>query len=65
MSALATLYSVASLRESTTIGAGKKPGVVHMIQYDVSKAKQVLGMKYRTMEETTRDSLVDFKQRGW
>lgn len=47
-------------------GAGKKPDVVHMIQYDNSKAKRVLGIdEYISMEECVKDSLEDFKRRGW
>jgi hypothetical protein len=46
-------------------GAGKATDVVHMIQYDVSKAKRILGIEYRSVETTTRDSIADFKARGW
>jgi hypothetical protein len=28
-------------------------------------AKEVLGMRYRSVEETTKDSLAEFKARGW
>src|ERR1700719_96910 len=28
-------------------------------------AREVLGMKYHSMEETTKDTLVEFKARGW
>ncbi|PCH42507.1 NAD(P)-binding protein [Wolfiporia cocos MD-104 SS10] len=39
---------------------------VHMIQYDVSRAKAVLGInKYYSIEETTKDTIDDFKARGW
>jgi nucleoside-diphosphate-sugar epimerase len=44
-------------------GAGKD--AVHKIQYKNEKSVEVLGLKYRTMEETTRDSIEDFKKRGW
>lgn len=33
--------------------------------FDSSKSKRVLGLEYRTIEETTRDSLAQFKQKGW
>ncbi|TFK38834.1 D-lactaldehyde dehydrogenase [Crucibulum laeve] len=43
------------------------PGVqgIFLMQYDASKADRVLGMKYRTREETVRDTLLDFGRRGW
>ncbi|KZT25504.1 D-lactaldehyde dehydrogenase [Neolentinus lepideus HHB14362 ss-1] len=47
-------------------GASKAPGVAHMFQYDVSRARDVLGVdQYITLEECTKDSLEDFKERGW
>ncbi|GLB36862.1 putative D-lactaldehyde dehydrogenase [Lyophyllum shimeji] len=33
--------------------------------YDTSKEKRILGLKYHTKEETTRDTLADFEKRGW
>ncbi|KDQ65078.1 hypothetical protein JAAARDRAFT_28742 [Jaapia argillacea MUCL 33604] len=42
------------------------PGVVHLIDFDVSKARRVLGIeKYITKEECTLACLEDFKARGW
>ena len=32
---------------------------------DVSKADKVFGIKYRSMEETAKDMLDDFKAKGW
>ncbi|EIN05348.1 D-lactaldehyde dehydrogenase [Punctularia strigosozonata HHB-11173 SS5] len=46
-------------------GAGKAPGVVYPVRYDVSKADRILGIKYTSLEASTRDSLADFKARGW
>ncbi|EIW85968.1 D-lactaldehyde dehydrogenase [Coniophora puteana RWD-64-598 SS2] len=47
-------------------GAGSaNPNTVHMISFDTSKAKSILGLKYRTIDETTRDTLADFEARGW
>jgi nucleoside-diphosphate-sugar epimerase len=56
-------------------GAGSAaPGNVHHVQYNADKAARVLGMghdedvtevRYRTLEETARDILVDAKERGW
>ncbi|TFK47435.1 D-lactaldehyde dehydrogenase [Heliocybe sulcata] len=40
--------------------------VVHMFRYDVSRARDLQGMdKYITIEECIKDSLEDFKKRGW
>ncbi|KAF9077902.1 hypothetical protein BDP27DRAFT_1310382 [Rhodocollybia butyracea] len=33
--------------------------------FDSGKSKAVLGIKYKSLEETTKDSLADFKKRGW
>ncbi|TBU27344.1 NAD(P)-binding protein [Dichomitus squalens] len=38
---------------------------VYMISHDNRKGVETLGMKYHTIDETTRDSLEDFKARGW
>ncbi|KAI0696062.1 NAD(P)-binding protein [Cerioporus squamosus] len=37
----------------------------HLLQYDNRKAINILGIKYRSIEEITSDSLQDFKARGW
>ncbi len=34
-------------------------------KFDNTRAKTVLGIKFRTVEETTKDTLEDFKARGW
>ncbi|KAF8879127.1 hypothetical protein BD779DRAFT_1676521 [Infundibulicybe gibba] len=39
--------------------------IIHMMEYDTSKAARILGMRYRTMEETITDVLADFQRRGW
>ncbi|KAJ7744054.1 hypothetical protein DFH07DRAFT_749660 [Mycena maculata] len=44
-------------------GSGKD--AVHQIRYDASKSVRVLGMTYRTMEETARDTTADWEARGW
>ncbi|KAF8629728.1 hypothetical protein AX15_003306 [Amanita polypyramis BW_CC] len=44
-------------------GAGKK--APHMMDYDTSKGKRILGIKYRTMEEAAEDMLVDLGNKGW
>ncbi|KAG5719284.1 putative uncharacterized oxidoreductase [Termitomyces sp. T112] len=42
-------------------GATAKPP----LSYDTSKAQRILGLKYRTKVEVTRDTLADFEKRGW
>jgi nucleoside-diphosphate-sugar epimerase len=43
----------------------KAKNTVHLILYDTAKADRILKLKYRSMEETTRDTLNDFEERGW
>ncbi|KAJ7869111.1 D-lactaldehyde dehydrogenase [Mycena olivaceomarginata] len=43
---------------------GAAKGVVHQIEYDVRKSVRVLGMAYRGMEETARDTVADWEARG-
>ncbi|KAG6373213.1 hypothetical protein JVT61DRAFT_6838 [Boletus reticuloceps] len=43
-------------------GAGKT--VKHLTIYDTSKADRILGLKYRTIAETTKDTLADYEARG-
>ncbi|OSX58892.1 hypothetical protein POSPLADRAFT_1059984 [Postia placenta MAD-698-R-SB12] len=58
---------------SRKAGADVAPGdttydpktTTHLTVYDVSKSSKIFGFKYRTMDETTRDILADFKSRGW
>ena len=37
----------------------------HIIDYDTSKAAKLLGIKYRSIDEGTKDMVEDFKARGW
>ncbi|EIW83698.1 D-lactaldehyde dehydrogenase [Coniophora puteana RWD-64-598 SS2] len=47
-------------------GAGSaNSATVHLINYDMTVSNRVLGMRYRTMAETTRDTLQDHADRGW
>jgi len=46
-----------------TPGAGRT--ATPPVRYNTAKAAQILGLKYRTKEEMTKDSLVDFQERGW
>ncbi|KAF5347603.1 hypothetical protein D9756_010684 [Leucocoprinus leucothites] len=43
------------------------PGLetTYMIQYDTAKEKRILGIKLKTKEETTRDTLENLAARGW
>ena len=38
---------------------------VHMLSYDTSKQRKLFGIKFYTVEESTKDTLDDFKARGW
>ncbi|KAF8625649.1 hypothetical protein AX15_005270 [Amanita polypyramis BW_CC] len=44
-------------------GAGKK--TPYMTDFDTSKGKRILGIEYRTMEEASKDLLLDFESKGW
>lgn len=37
----------------------------YMIRYNVAKAARILDLQYITIEQTTRDILEQFKERGW
>ena len=37
----------------------------HLLRYNNQKGVAVLGMKYREVDELTKDTLDDFKTRGW
>ncbi|KAJ7490816.1 D-lactaldehyde dehydrogenase [Mycena latifolia] len=49
--------------EKGTPGAGKD--AVYLIRYDASKGIRILGMKYRSMAETTADVIADYEAHGW
>ncbi|KAI0635005.1 NAD-P-binding protein [Trametes polyzona] len=38
---------------------------VYRALYDTTKSKRILGMSYRTLEETTTDVVKDWEARGW
>ncbi|KAJ8087297.1 hypothetical protein PM082_006127 [Marasmius tenuissimus] len=41
-------------------------GTAHRgIKFDTSKERRILGLRFRTMEEVTRDVLTDYTRRGW
>ena len=39
--------------------------VIHNVDYSSEKRERILGIKVRSMEESTRDMLAGFKARGW
>ncbi|KAJ8581220.1 NAD(P)-binding protein [Rhizopogon salebrosus TDB-379] len=47
-------------------GAGTgHPSTVHVLYYDTTKAARILGLKYHTIAETTKDTLADYEAKGW
>ncbi|EFI27543.1 D-lactaldehyde dehydrogenase [Coprinopsis cinerea okayama7 len=38
---------------------------IYMLKFDASKGERILGIKYRTKEESWRDILEDLEERGW
>ncbi|KAI1798371.1 NAD(P)-binding protein [Ganoderma leucocontextum] len=38
---------------------------LHLIRYYPDKERKLLGIKFKTLEETAKDTLDDFKARGW
>ncbi|KAF9527863.1 D-lactaldehyde dehydrogenase [Crepidotus variabilis] len=38
---------------------------VIQVSYDISKERQILGLKYKSRAETTKDTLEEFAKRGW
>ncbi|KAK6995949.1 D-lactaldehyde dehydrogenase [Favolaschia claudopus] len=44
---------------------GSQKDVIPPVSYDASKSVRILGMKYRDMEETARDVVSDYEERGW
>lgn len=37
----------------------------YVFMYDTAKAARLLGLKYRSIEEVTKDIVQDFKARKW
>ncbi|KAJ2973760.1 hypothetical protein NUW54_g12004 [Trametes sanguinea] len=64
------VYAVsAAHRFDNRLPAGNKSydptKVVHLIQYSPDKERRILGIQFRSLEETTKDTIEDFKARGW
>jgi len=61
--------TLSSLAHKTTVGnpgsGSCRPDTVHMNTYDISLSKEILGLKYRTKEESAKDMIEDFAKRGW
>jgi hypothetical protein len=39
--------------------------LTHYVYFSAEKREKILGIKVRSKEESTRDTLADFKVRGW
>lgn len=53
---------------STTLPVGVRDAgktAKHFTIYDTAKADRILRLRYRTIAETTRDTLADYEARGW
>ncbi|KAH7921679.1 NAD(P)-binding protein [Leucogyrophana mollusca] len=47
-------------------GAGSAdPAAIHMLVFKTDRARDIFGLKYHTIAETTEDMLADFESRGW
>lgn len=40
-------------------------GAVHLVSYDATKSDRILGLKYRSISNTTEGTLADYAARGW
>ncbi len=38
---------------------------VYFAKFNAEKSQKILGLKYRSMEETAKDTAAEFKNRGW
>lgn len=50
---------------SGSLSKGEVGDLGRLQTVDNSKSKSILGIKYKTIEELTRDTLADFESRGW
>lgn len=60
----------ASRPHSDNIPAGEAEAydpakIVQLVSYNAEKSQRILGIRYRTLEETSKDVIEDFKARGW
>ncbi|KAH7906352.1 hypothetical protein BJ138DRAFT_1162780 [Hygrophoropsis aurantiaca] len=47
-------------------GAGSSnPATVHMVRFNTDRAKQIFGIKYRSISDITKDVLADFESKHW
>ena len=35
------------------------------VRFNAAKSRRVLGLEYRSMEQTTRDIVTQFREKGW
>lgn len=54
------LYELGTL----PVGNPNLPNII-LFAFNAEKSKNILGMKYQTLEDISRDVLQDFKSRGW
>ena len=59
-----TAYKVSGGRTHTPIES-YNPDAPYMARKNVAKATKLLGLQYRTKEETIQDLLKDYEERGW
>lgn len=43
----------------------KVEDAVYQFRYDASKSTHILGLKYRTIDESAADTVKQFKEKGW
>lgn len=43
----------------------KREDVSHQIYFDTTKSKQILGLKYRSWEDTARTVMAYFREKGF
>ena len=51
--------------QTFTLYESYDPSAEYISQKNTKKAREVLGLTYRSMEETTRDVLEEWKEHGW
>ncbi|KAK0460538.1 D-lactaldehyde dehydrogenase [Desarmillaria tabescens] len=59
------IIAAQSVSTSRTLPKPVPGDVKYAVIFDTSKEKRLLGLKFRTMEETARDVLADFDRLGW
>lgn len=47
------------------VATGDPATATYLTTFDTSKAQRLLGIKYHTLEESTRDIIEQYKAKGW